>query len=137
MDQSYSEYADSGRSMLKYVKSYKQKEKKYVIGDQFVSEYELRRAIENTGIVEIERSIETNIFSLEYQPVKNIEILNSYIELEGVYSRKRRTKNYENYTGKIQWICKKCKQINGVNQECMHCKEPNLKWRKEREGLGQ
>ena len=130
MKQSYPEYADNGKSMLQYVKTYNQQEKQFLIGDQVVSEYHLRKAIENTGIVQIERAIEKNILSLEYQPIKNMEKLNTYIELEGVYSRKHKTKNYENYTGRIQWICKNCKQINGENQECIHCKSANVKLRK-------
>ena len=130
VEQSYPEYADNSKSMLQYVKSYNQKAKQFFIGDQNITEYQLRRAIENTGIIEIERMIERNISSLEYQTVKNIEKLDTYSELEGVYSRKHKVRNYEKYSGKIKWICKKCRQVNGENQECIHCKAPNIMVRK-------
>ena len=94
-----------------------------------VSEYALRRAIENTGIVEIEKEIGRLIISSKRQLPENIDELNEYVNLEGVYSRKRRTKNPANYSGRINWICKKCKQINGEEQSCLYCKAPNVKWR--------
>lgn len=128
MNQSYPEYRDNSKGMLQYVKSYNQIGKQYTINDEVVSEYELRRAIENTGIVEIERAIEKIIQQLEYRPIENADALNEYSELERVYSRKRKTRNFENYTGDILWICKNCKQVNGQNQVCLHCKSPNFRW---------
>lgn len=131
MNQSYPEYADNGKSMLEYIKSYNRRGKEYMIGDKTVSEYELRRAIENTGIVEIERVIEKKILSIEQKNIKKMEMFNTYTELEGVYSRKRKTKNYENYTGRVQWICKKCRQANGENEECIHCNASNIRVRRQ------
>lgn len=76
--------------------------------------------IENTGIAEIKRKIGKLIITLEQQAPKNIEKLNSYIELEGIYWHKRR-KNLANHSGKIGRICKKYKQINGMEQKCLYC----------------
>lgn len=129
LNQCYQEYQDESKSMLRFVHSYHQTGEEYVVNNQKVSEYALRRAIENTGIVEIEKEIGRLIMSLEQQLPKNINKLNEYFELEGVYSRKRRAKNLANYNGKINWICKNCKQINGMEQVCLYCKEPNIKWR--------
>lgn len=128
MNQSYHEYQDNSRSMLQYVGSYNRMGRTYLIDNQQVSEYSLRRAIENTGIVEIEREIGRIILLLEHQPPKWTDALKDYEKLEGVYSQKCRTKNFANYSGEVYWICKKCRQINGKNEVCMHCKQPNVKW---------
>ncbi len=130
MNQNYCEYKNDSNSMLKYVHYYNQKNKEYLIDGKNISEYDLRRAIENTGIVEIEREIERLIISQEYQLPKNIDKLKNYFQLEGVYSRKRKSKNIENYSGEVFWICKNCKQVNGTNDICLHCKKPNIKWTK-------
>lgn len=127
---SYLEYLNDSKSMLRYVHSYNQTGKEYLIDGMYVSEYALRRAIENTGIVEIEREIEKQSMCLEQKLPKNIEKLKDYTELEGVYSRKRKSKNLANYSGKVIWICKKCKQMNGPEQICLYCKKANIKWRK-------
>lgn len=130
LEQAYPEYEDSGKSMLQYVSTYNTYAEDYDIADRRVSEYALRRAIENTGIVEIERQIEKYAMEAEQTALKNYKSISSYTELEGVYSPKRRVKNYESYGGKIQWICKKCGQINGTNQMCLHCGNSNLRLRK-------
>jgi len=130
LEQCYPEYQDESKSMLQFVHSYNQSNIEYFINGNSISEYALRRAIENTGIVEIERQIEKMIMSLEQQFPQNINKLNDYTELEGVYSRKRKTRNPVNYSGKIYWICKKCKQINGIEQMCLNCGEPNVRWTK-------
>jgi small GTP-binding protein len=129
MNQSYQEYQDESKSMLQYISSYNQKNKDFTMGDKKVSEYALRRAIENTGIVEIEREIDRLIMLLEQKAPKNIDKLSAYAELEGVYSRKRKTRNPAGYSGKIFWICKKCKQVNGIDQICLYCKQPNVMWK--------
>lgn len=130
LEQAYPEYEDSGRSMLRYVSTYNSYTKDYDIADRRVSEYALRRAIENTGIVEIERQIEKCAMEAEQTVLKNYKSFSSYTELEGVYSPIRKIKNYVNYGGKIQWICKKCGQVNGTGQMCLHCGQPNLRVRK-------
>lgn len=99
MNQSYPEYQDESKSMLQYICSYNHK--RYCLGDKIVSEYALRRAIENTGIVEIEREIGRLCMSLEQRAPKNINKLNDYVELEGIYAQKRKAKNLANYSGKI------------------------------------
>lgn len=131
LNQSYHEYKDNSKSMLQYAQSYNQYHKKYLIDNEMVSEYSLRRAVENTGIVEIERAIQRALLELEQHGPKRIALLKEYKELEGVYSRKRKLRNYENYTGKAHWICKKCRQVNGLQQECLHCKSSNVKVRKQ------
>ena len=130
LEQNFPEYQDNGMSMLRYANSYNQNAKSYVIGQDVVSEYSLRRAIENTGIVEIERQIQYYVNTIEKKEIQEMRSLMNYPELEGVYSKVRRTRNYENYKGKMQWICKNCKQVNGEKQECLHCSKPNVKWRK-------
>lgn len=129
LDQCYQEYQDESKSMLRFAHSYNQMNKEYFVNQKRVSEYALRRAIENTGIVEIEKEIGRLMISSEQRLPENIDGLNEYINLEGVYSRKRRTKNLANYSGRINWICKKCRQINGEEQVCLYCKAPNVKWK--------
>lgn len=124
MDQAYYEYQVLGKSMMQYVDL---ERTCYMIDGQNVSAYALHRAIENTGIAEIERQIEHCIISFVQKSPKKLDNLKNYAKLEGVYSRKRKTKNYVDYRGKIDWICKKCKQVNGSNQECLNCKNPRLK----------
>ena len=128
INQNYHEYKDNGKSILKYMNSYNQTGKQYYIGNECITEYQLRRAIENTGIVEIEKAIEKITVSFEQQELKNIKKLDTYTHLEGIYSPKRRTHNRANYSGKAYWNCKKCGQVNGDNKECLYCKEPNVKW---------
>lgn len=133
LNQSYSEYKDDSKSMLQYAQSYNQFGQQYIIDNETVSEYSLRRAIENTGIVEIERAIERAIMRMEQQVPKKFALLENYKELEGVYSRKRKSKNMVNYVGKVYWICKSCKQINGKAQTCLNCHKANVKWSKSNE----
>lgn len=98
--------------------------------NETVSEYSLRRAVENIGIVEIERAIERKLLRTEQQKPKKIDLLKEYKEIEGVYSRKRKSKNIANYVGEVHWICRSCKQINGSDQTCLSCHKANVKWRK-------
>ena len=128
INQNYHEYKDNGKSILKYMNSYNQTGKQYYIGNECITEYQLRRAIENTGIVEIEKAIEKITVSFEQRELRNIKKLDTYTHLEGIYSPKRRTHNRANYSGKAYWNCKKCGQVNGDNKECLYCKEPNVKW---------
>ena len=128
INQNYHEYKDNGKSILKYMNSYNQTGKEYYIGNECITEYQLRRAIENTGIVEIEKAIEKITVSFEQQELRNIKKLDAYTHLEGIYSPKRRTHNRANYSGKVYWNCKKCGQVNGDNKECLYCKESNVKW---------
>ena len=131
LNQSYCEYKDDSKSiLLQHVQSYNQFQRQYIIDNETVSEYSLRRAVKNTGIVEIERAIECALMRTEQQVPKKIAILEEYKELEGVYSRKRISKNVANYEGEVHWICKSCKQINGIDQTCFNCHKSNIKWRK-------
>lgn len=129
LEQNFPEYYGTTKSMLQYADAYNQYEKEYEIGDLKVAEYELRRAIENTGIVEIEKQLQRFILQQEMEQIN----LNSYCrlegykELEGVYSRKRKSKNIKNYEGEVKWICKSCKQINGENNQCINCGKSNVK----------
>lgn len=132
MKQSYTEYEDSStRSMLQYAHSYNKKGQDFFVGEKRVSEYELRRAIENTGIVEIERAIQKTVIAIDQVQMNWTSVFSEYADLEGFYSQKRKSRNYENYTGKAHWICKKCRQINGLQHECLHCKAPNIRLRKQ------
>lgn len=130
MEQAFLEYKVEEKSTLCFAHTYNRSRIQYDMGDYLVSEYALRRAIEDTGIVEIERSIEGNICSLLDVAPKGIKSLKEYTELEGVYSKKRKSKNYENYNGKILWTCKKCRQVNGEDSICLHCKTSNVQWKK-------
>ncbi len=130
LNQSYREYKDDSKSMLRYAQSYNQFGQQYIIDNEAVLEYSLRRAVENTGIIEIERAIERALMRSEQQEPKKITLLEEYKELEGVYSRKRKSKNMVNYVGEVYWICKSCKQINGKAQTCLNCHKANVKWKK-------
>lgn len=130
LNQSYIEYKDDSKSMLRYAQSYNRFQQDYIIDNETVSEYSLRRAVENTGIVEIERAIERKLLRTEQQKPKKIDLLKEYKEIEGVYSRKRKSKNIANYVGEVHWICRSCKQINGSDQTCLSCHKANVKWRK-------
>lgn len=128
VSQNYHEYMDNGKSILQYIDLYNEMGKKYYIGDECITEYQLRRAIDNTGIVEIERKIQEILISFAQKQLTDIKKLDEYTILDGVYSPKRKVHNYANYLGKAHWNCKKCGQINGENEECLYCKEPNIKW---------
>ena len=119
---------DNGKSILQYIDLYNEMGKKYYIGDECITEYQLRRAIDNTGIVEIERKIQEILISFAQKQLTDIKKLDEYTILDGVYSPKRKVHNYANYLGKAHWNCKKCGQIHGENEECLYCKEPNIKW---------
>lgn len=127
MEQAYFDYKEESKSMLRYIDCCNDADE-YDIAGEKVSKYSLRRVIENTGIVEIERQIERAILEIEQKTPQNINKFDSYVELEGVYSKKRKAKNFENYNGNVRWICRKCRQVNGEAQRCIHCKQPNVTW---------
>ncbi|MBQ2801595.1 MAG: dynamin family protein [Lachnospiraceae bacterium] len=129
LEQNFPEYYCTTKSMLQYADSYNQYREEYKIGDLKVTEYELRRAIENTGIVEIEKQLQEFILQQEIEQINldSYSILEGYKDLEGVYSRKRKSKNIKNYEGEVKWICKSCKQINGEYDNCINCGESNVR----------
>lgn len=129
LEQNFPEYYCTTKSMLQYADSYNQYRKEYKIGDLKVAEYELRRAIENTGIVEIEKQLQEFILQQEIEQINldSYSMLEGYKDLEGVYSRKRKSKNIKNYEGEVKWICKSCKQINGEYDKCINCGESNVR----------
>lgn len=129
----YKEYKANEKNMLQYASIYNQLDKQYIIGDVTVSEYELKRAIENTGITGIEKQIVDFIIAAENRSISQTFDTKDYAEWEGVYSKKRRAKNIVNYAGEIKWICKPCRQVNGDNSECLNCGQPNVKWHKTEE----
>ena len=128
LEQAYPEYQVSGKSMLQYVDSYQRYNSSYFIGGEAVSEYALRRAIENTGIAEIERQIQQDVILFGQKSFLMLNQLEKYPLLEGVYARKRKARNYVNYAGKVRWLCKSCRQVNGENEACFNCNHPNVKW---------
>ena len=129
LEQNFPEYYGTTKCMLQYVDSYNQCAKIYEIGGLKVAEYELRRAIENTGIVEIEKQIQSLILQQETEQVNpnSYYTFEGYKDLEGVYSRKRKSKNMKNYEGEVKWICKRCRQVNGDNSKCINCGASNVK----------
>lgn len=128
LEQVYPEYRVSGKSMLQYMDSYHRCGGSYEIGGEAVSEYALRRAVENTGITEIERQIQREVLSFLKRKSSGPDSLLTYPVLKGVYARRRKTANYAGYSGKVLWYCKKCKQVNGDNRECLNCGQPNVRW---------
>lgn len=124
----YEEYQAAEKNMLRYTDMYHKSSRNYEIGDREITEYELKRAIENTGIQGIEHQIASFIFQDEnylHPPVFNTE---NFTELNEYYSGKRKSKNTMNYTGRIHWICRACRQVNGENEICLDCGKPNLIW---------
>ena len=128
--EAYREYKANEKNMLQYSGIYNQLNTKFQIGDNEVSEYELKRAIENTGICGIENQIAQYIIKSGQGSLDLVFNPAGYEEWEGVYSRKRKTKNFKNYQGEVKWICKACRQVNGENDCCLNCGKHNLVWRK-------
>ncbi|WP_294406125.1 dynamin family protein [uncultured Clostridium sp.] len=127
--EAYKEYEPKENNMIQYSGVYKQN-LYFQIDDKEVSEYELRRAIENTGICGIENQITKYLIGSEKEIIEQFVNTSVYEDFEGVYSRRRKSKNMKNYTGKVKWICKACRQVNGDNEYCLNCNKRNLIWRK-------
>jgi len=125
----YEEYQAVEKTMLRYSSVYSQSDKEFMIGDRVISEYELKRAIENTGITEIERQIEKFVFEREHDSIQQVMDTDHYAAWETVYSDSLRARNFKNFRGIARWICKHCRQINGDNKCCLYCGKENVNWR--------
>lgn len=124
----YEDHKAIEKNMLRFADIYHELNQSFLINGTEVSEYELKRAIENTGITGIEKQIMDFVLNSERCPTEQIFNTQAYREWEGVYSPKRKAKNTKNYTGKIKWICKACRQVNGENDCCMNCGKRNVVW---------
>lgn len=129
LTEAYKYYKATERNMLQYASPYNMSGNSFYIDGEEITEYGLKRAIENTGITEIEKQI----MNFAIQSMDNIEInFNSsgYTEWEGVYSKKRKAKNIAGYKGRVNWICKSCRQVNGMEDCCINCGKHNITWAK-------
>ena len=121
----YREYRNTGKCMYRYSTVSKEVTGKYKNGEEYIENIDLASAIDNTGIIQIENEIEKRMLISQIEsPITKVDF-NNYLEWEGVYSKKKKTKNKANYCGEVHWICKSCRQVNGENEDCLFCKEKN------------
>lgn len=128
LNDAYKEYRAVEKNMLQYASIYGLSDASYVIDDTLVSKYEIKRAIENTGIIGVEKQIIAFVYKTIYKPCTSIINGKGYVEWEGIYSKRKKSKNFKNYSGKVKWICKKCRQVNGDNDSCLNCAGHNIIW---------
>lgn len=128
----YEEYKAAEKNMLRYSGIYPPRGQRYTIGERAVSEYEMKRAIENTGITGIEHQIAAFMMQSEKHEQEQMIDTDGYARWENVYSRRRKARNFQNFSGTARWICKQCRQINGDNDGCLNCGEGNVVWHLEK-----